>query len=179
MKKNKLNVLALSSFLFLIVGLPKALAHCPLCTVGAAALGGGALWLGISNSVIGLFIGAFAVALGLWLNKLIKRRIKFQTHIILVGTFLLTVVPLIPIFQNYVGLPVFMIGEYGSLLNRVYLIETFFIGSLIGAFLVLISPRISEKLTTIRNGNKIAFQGMIVTFLSLVTISILLQIIGI
>lgn len=49
-------------------------AHCPLCTIGA---GIGALLareLGMKSSVIGIWIGAFSVALGWWLGGVIVMR---------------------------------------------------------------------------------------------------------
>ena len=47
-------------FLFIFM-VDEVLAHCPLCTAGAAVAVGGAAWLGVSKIIIGLFIGAFAV----------------------------------------------------------------------------------------------------------------------
>ena len=55
--------------------IPKiALAHCPLCTVGAGALAVLAASLGISSLVVGVMIGAFALALGLWIGKMPKKK---------------------------------------------------------------------------------------------------------
>ena len=49
-------------------------AHCPLCTIGAGAAAAGAVWLGVSKVVVALFIGAFAMSMGMWFPKIIKKK---------------------------------------------------------------------------------------------------------
>src|SRR3989344_9503518 len=75
-------------------------AHCPLCTLGAGAAAAGAVWLGVSKVVIGLFIGAFAMSMGMWFSKIPKKKyIPFQKTLIILAIFLTTVLPLSPIFK--------------------------------------------------------------------------------
>ena len=172
MKTRKLYALAV--FLFLLP--QKALAHCPLCTAGAAVAAGGALWLGVKASVIGLFVGAFAVSLGWWIGKSIKKEyLPFQKQLLIALSFALTVVPLVPILQPVSAFYLDIAGEYGSLLNRTYVINLFLVGSLIGAFIVCISPWISKKLTHLRNDKMLPFQGITLTFTLLLLISLFLQ----
>jgi hypothetical protein len=163
----------------LIFGVQAVEAHCPLCTAGAAALGGGAMWLGISPIVIGLFIGGFAAALGLWINKAIKKKkVKFQEQLIILGAFLLTVIPLLPLLGSVIGVPVSITGGYGSLLNTVYLVDVFLVGSIIGGLLVLISPWMSNKITDLRKGKKVSYQGMIVTLGNMLILGAALQLLA-
>lgn len=177
MLKKFIGILTLSSFFYFFIGLPKVLAHCPLCTVGAAALGGGAMWLGVSPIVVGLFIGGFAIALGVWINKMIKKiKFKYQEQLVLLASFVLTIIPLIPILGTVMGLPIYIGGSYGSIFNRVYLIDIFLVGSIIGGILVLLAPKISAKITSLRKGKKIPYQGMTVTLVSMIIIGIILQI---
>mgnify|MGYP006929334256 CR=1 FL=1 len=49
-------------------------AHCPLCTIGAGAAAGAAIWLGISKVVVAMFIGAFAMSMGMWFSRIIKKQ---------------------------------------------------------------------------------------------------------
>ena len=72
MRKN--IFLVLSSFIFLGFFSEFVSAHCPLCTAGAAIAAGGAIYLGVSVIVVGLFIGAFAVSTGWWVAKIIKKQ---------------------------------------------------------------------------------------------------------
>jgi len=68
MKLNKLFSLLFA--IPLIIFLSKSvMAHCPLCVVGAGAAGAAAMWLGVSKVVVALFIGAFAMSMGMWFAK--------------------------------------------------------------------------------------------------------------
>src|SRR3972149_3382924 len=74
-------------------------AHCPLCTIGAGAVGVGAIWLGVSKVVVALFVGAFAMSMGMWFSKIPKKRyVPFQKTLIVALIFLTTVLPLLPLF---------------------------------------------------------------------------------
>lgn len=163
--------------LFLI---EKVSAHCPLCTVGAAAAAGGALWLGVSNVVVSLFLGAFAISMGLWFGKLIKKKyVPYQNFLIVIASFLLTILPILPIISSEHGfLPLYisLIGDYGSLLNRTYLINTSLLSSLSGGILVFISPFISKNISKLRNGKIIPFQGVAITLTILIITGIIMQV---
>jgi len=95
------------------------MAHCPLCTIGAAAAAGGASLLGVKNIVIGIFIGAFAASIGLWVSRVIKKKyVPFQDALIVLFSFVATVIPMMPIITGFYPLYISLAGEYGSLLNR-------------------------------------------------------------
>ena len=94
---NKLFMVLAAAITSLVLWPPKVMAHCPLCT---AAVGSGlviARSMGIDDSIVGIWIGAFIISTALWLNKFLVKRfrtIPFQKTIITVTFFLLTVVPL-------------------------------------------------------------------------------------
>src|SRR3989344_6532474 len=97
---SKKIILFLSS-IFTLVLTPRVLAHCPLCTIGAGAAAAGAVWLGISKIAVALFIGAFAMSMGMWFSRIIGNKINylpFQSVLIIVGIFAFTIWPLMPIF---------------------------------------------------------------------------------
>ncbi len=168
-----------AALLLLLVGMPKfALAHCPLCTVGIGMAAAGAIWLGINIVAIGLFVGAFALALGLWMNKIIKKKFfKGQRIAVGLASFVLTVIPLslAPIFQSYTSIYINISGDYGSWLNRTYLINLFILGSIMGACVLLVSPYISNLITKFRQGKRISFQGLIVTLCLLFLTALIIQ----
>lgn len=169
----------LFGFIFIFLFLKEVSAHCPLCTIGAAAAAGGAVWLGVSKIVVALFIGGFAMSMALWFSKLIKKEyIPYQKILIAIAVFLLTLLPILPfisdehsVFPFYLSL----YGDYGSLLNRTYLISHSLISSLSGALLVFVSPAISKSITKLRKGKKIPFQGVLLTLLFLLIIGGILQ----
>ena len=147
-------------------------AHCPLCTIGAGAAAAGAVWLGVSKVVVALFIGAFAMSMGMWFSKLIKKKyIPFQKTIIIIVVFLTTLIPLMPLFKAIGPLYLSFIGQYG----KTYALNYSLISSLFGGFLVFISPGLSRTLTKMRKEKIIPFQGTILTLIILIIFGILIQ----
>jgi hypothetical protein len=91
-KKTKI----FSIFLFLLTSfyiLPReALAHCPLCTAGAGAGLFLSRWLGIDDSITGVWMAAFLAASSLWLaNSLKKKYIPGQNTLIYLAVFASTI----------------------------------------------------------------------------------------
>lgn len=153
-------------------------AHCPLCTVGIAAAAGGATYFGVDKAVIALFVGAFAVSTGWWVGRKIKKKIiPYQTAAIVVASFLLTVLPLLPLLTTVYPWPVFIAGGYGSLLNRTYVINVGLITSIMGGTIVSITPWLSKKISLLREGKMIPFQGILLTLGLLMVLSVFIQVV--
>ncbi len=170
--------MTITIYLILIfLALPSVVsAHCPLCTAGAGVLAVGASYLGISTAVVGVFIGAFSLALGLWISRVVKKKyVKYQDQILTMVVFLSTVIPIIPFIREYRPLYVSMMGEYGSLFHNTYTINLYLLGVVAGAVALFISPYISRKITE-KRGNFIPFQGLAITLILLLSASIILQI---
>jgi len=148
-----------------------AFAHCPLCTAGAGVLAVLAASLGVSSVVVGVFIGAFSLALGLWISKAIKKQyISFQKQILTILIFLGTVIPIMPFIEHYAPLYIPFIGEYGT----TYTINLYILGVIIGASIMFIAPYISAFITKLRS-KQIPFQGITITISLLVITSIMIQ----
>lgn len=171
----RIRFFLISFLVFSILAIP-VLAHCPLCTVGAAFVAGGAAILGIHRMVIGVFIGALAASMGIWFGRIIKKKvIPLQKTAIVLASYLLTVLPMWSLLKDAHPLLLNLAGDYGSMLNRTYLVDYFIIGSIIGSFIAIIAPFLSEKITTMRKGRHIPFQGIALTFLLLIITGIILQ----
>jgi hypothetical protein len=155
---------------------PKAaLAHCPLCTIGAGALAVLAASLGVSSVVVGVLIGAFALALSLWLAPMIKKQyIPYQKEVLTILIFLGTVIPIMPLIRDYGPLYLSLGGEYGTLLHNTYTINLFILGVVIGSIVMLVAPYLSKLVTKVR-GKQTPYQGISITLLLLVIVSILSQ----
>jgi hypothetical protein len=177
MNIKKIFIIFSVPFIFLI---KNTYAHCPLCTIGAAAAAGGAAYLGVDKTIVGIFIGAFAVSIGWWISRLIKKQyIPFQKWVIIILSFITTVMPLIPIIgKDVYPIYISIIGDYGSLLNRTYLVDQFLAGSLLGGVVVSITPGLSKKITKMRNGKIFPYQGILLTFIILIIISLIIQFLG-
>ncbi|HIH41081.1 TPA: hypothetical protein HA239_01565 [Candidatus Woesearchaeota archaeon] len=170
----KQKILLPAAFILMV---QQARAHCPLCTIGAAAAAGGAAWLGVNQGVIGLFIGAFAVSMGWWFSNLIKRQyVKYQRAVLILLSYITTVLPMLNIMEAPLPVFVFIAGNYGSLLNRTYVINLFLLGSLIGAAIVSVTPYLSRKITEARK-KTIPFQGMIMTFVLLILSGLIINVV--
>lgn len=164
---KKITTAPLSIFL-----IPLAKAHCPLCTIGAGAAAGTAIWLGVSKVVVALFIGGFAMSMGIWFSRVIKKKyIPFQKTAIVLASFLLTVIPLLPLFNAIGPLYIPFIGEYGL----TYAINYSIVSSIFGGLIVFSSPIISKQITKARKGRLIPFQGVILTLLLLIVIGVIIQ----
>lgn len=159
----------------LLAPLP-ASAHCPLCTAGAGILAVAAVALGVNPMAVGVFIGAFAVALGLWAARAARRfRFPMKAAAFAVASFLLTVWPLAPLFDSYTSWYVDLGGGYGTLLNRTYVINRFVLGAVIGAALLALAPKASRAVSAARRGVQFPFQGMAIGFALLIAASLVIQ----
>lgn len=164
--------LFVAALLFLAVFPKVALAHCPLCVVATGGLALLAASLGLSSAVVGIVSGAFALAIGLWFARLIKRkRIPFQDGLVALFVYLTTVLPIMPLAMEYKPLFVSFIGEYGT----TYPINLFLLGAFLGAVVILIAPPLSRTLSRLTQKH-IAFQQMITIGVLLVLVSTTLEI---
>ena len=163
------------SFIFLIPFLIESVsAHCPLCTIGAGAAAGAAVWLGVSKVVVALFIGGFAMSMGMWFARWAdkrKRIIPFQKTAIILVVFLTTVLPLIPIFTAIGPLYIPFIGQYGTTFAFNYSLAS----SLLGGIITFVSPGLNKKIKERRGGKGIPFQGILLTFGLLLVASLIIQ----
>jgi len=175
MAMKKLLFAALPIFSVALAG--TASAHCPLCTIGVGAAAAGAVWLGVSKVVVALFIGAFAMSMGMWFARVLDKkwkRIPFQYGLVVIGVFLATVIPLSPIVKSLGPLYLSFIGEYGTTYAFDYSLASSFLGGIITFF----SPKLNKKIREKRNGKGIPFQGVLLTLLLLGIAAVIIQIIA-
>ncbi|MBI4163389.1 MAG: hypothetical protein HY512_00885 [Candidatus Aenigmarchaeota archaeon] len=155
---NKLFIVLAAAITSLVLWPPKVMAHCPLCT---AAVGSGlvvARSMGIDDSIVGIWIGAFIISTALWLNKFLSKRfriIPFQKTIIIVAFFLLTVVPFY--FSNLITFEYTLFG-----------FDRLLFGTVAGCILTLLSFGLSSKMRNEKNKVIIPFQTIVVTIAILI-----------
>ncbi len=170
MNKKKLLFLIMPIFALFLV--ETASAHCPLCTIGAGAAAAGAVWLGISKVVVALFIGAFAMSMGMWFSRVVKKKyVPYQKTLIIAAIFLTTVLPLLPLFSAIGPLYIPFIGEYGM----TYAINYSLISSFFGGLITFVSPNINKKIREKRRGKGIPFQGILITFGLLIAVALIIE----
>lgn len=88
--------LIFAGILLAFIAIPLVSAHCPLCTIAAGAGVGIARAYGLSDSIVGLFLGAFAASSALWMNKMLKKKVNlpYQELLFMIASFLLIAIPL-------------------------------------------------------------------------------------
>ncbi len=152
-------------FLFLIFALASipVAAHCPLCTGAVIAGAVGAKYLGLDVTIIGIFAGAFAVSLGLWLGKKIRRFMPLQVTIFVIASFLLTILPTMPFIKDTIYIPVLISGEPGSLLNQIYFVNKILLGSIMGGIVSLLAYWLHVIVKRQRGKVLFPFQGIAFT----------------
>ncbi len=147
------KILSISTFVLLLSS-QAAHAVCPVCTVAVGAGLGVAEWLGIDDSISGLWIGALIVSMSIWtINWLNGKNIRFKGRKIL-------------IFLTYYAiiiLPLWLKGKIGHPYNKLCGIDKLLLGIILGSVLfsagVLFHNYIRKK-----NGNVSYFKGQKIVF---------------
>lgn len=165
----------IAAFLMVFAALPVH-AHCPLCTAAVGASAVTAKYFGVETSIIGVLIGAFGISSGLWIALNLKKYVKFQTALIVMGSFLLTVLPLTAAMPDSAYFPVLIAGSPGTLLNKVYWVNEMLIGSMLGAIAALTAFALHMYIKKSRGKVLFPFQGVVLTIAAILVMAIMLYI---
>jgi hypothetical protein len=130
--------------------LPKiTYAVCPVCTVAVGAGLGLAEWLGIDDSISGLWIGALIVSMSIWtINWLNGKSIRFKGRKILI---------FVAYYLVIVG-PLWFKGKIGHPLNRLCGIDKLLFGIILGSILFAAAAVLHAYLRK-KNNEKSYFKG--------------------
>ncbi|MDH3468933.1 MAG: hypothetical protein OES26_24110 [Gammaproteobacteria bacterium] len=121
---------------------------------------------------VGIFLGAFAVALGIWIARLIKKQyVPRQKTVLAIFSFVTTIFPLRTALADYTSVYLPFWGEYGA----TFVINLFVVGATVGGVLILLSPYLSRKLALARGGKMFPFQGMAITLVVLITAAFVIE----
>ena len=162
--KNKIILLSLFSLFLLFIVTPSVHAHCPICTAAVGVAAVSAKYLGLDTSIIGLFIGAFAVVTGMFIGLKIKKYFKFQLPLIVLASFLLTVIPILTTVKgDIIFLPMLLFGSSGSIFNKIYFVDKMLIGSTIGAIVSLLGYWLHNYIKKIKGRVLFPYQGVVLT----------------
>lgn len=141
-------------------------AHCPLCTAGAGVLAIAAVSLGVPALIISTLLGGFALAMGLWIAKLIKKKyIRYQDFLLAGVIYVSTVLPLWPVLKEYKTLYAPFLG-FDKYADKVP-VDVYTVGVLLGAALLIIAPYVSKQVSTVAKKQIIPFQGLLITLVLL------------
>lgn len=139
-----LSLLSLA-FAFSFLLLPSAAsAVCPVCTVAVAGGVGLSRWVGIDDTITGLWVGATLMSLSLWtINWLNAKNIKFYGRkiIVFLAVYGLTIWPLYT--TNIMGHPV----------NTLWGIDKLAIGMTLGSFIFIAFALLYQDLKKKNDGH--------------------------
>jgi len=94
--KNKALLLSATSLIALFSA-QKTLAVCPVCTVAVGAGIGLSRWMGIDDSITGLWLGGFLLSVSLWtIDWLDKKKFRFflKRFFVILAYYVFAIVPL-------------------------------------------------------------------------------------
>src|SRR3989338_1786548 len=129
----KILGLLLIPILSLILIIPKAAAHCPLCTAATIVGVGVTRSFGLDDSIVGIFVGGMIISTALWFNNVLKKRnigTKGNEKLRLLSLIILTSILTLVTFY-YAGL----FGRGNEF--RIFGIESILVGSFSGGILSL------------------------------------------
>jgi hypothetical protein len=135
MKKIFLSTLSLFTLNFLL--LTPVHAVCPICTIAVGVGLGLSRYLGVDDTISGLWIGAITVSVSIWtINWLIRRKWNFKGYKIL--TFI--------IWYALIVLPLFFTNIVGHPLNKIFGIDKLLLGIIVGSILFAINAYLYQHL---------------------------------
>jgi len=154
---------------FLILLAPKnAFAICPVCTVAIAGGVGLSRYLGIDDTISGLWIGALIVSLILTTESFLdKKQIKFRGRLILniLFYYALAILPLY--FYKIIGHPQNILFCYCS-----FKVDKLIFGIIIGTLAFVLSSRLHFFIKQKRKKILFPFQKVILPILILLALSL-------
>jgi hypothetical protein len=134
-----------TSFLFFISANFKAHAVCPVCTVAVGAGVGFSQWLGIDDSISGLWIGGLVMSMGFWTSSWLAskgKNIKYRDAVSVASMYALVFLPLL--FTD-------LIGAAG---NTIAGVDKIIFGTVLGSVLFYVTIPLNNFLKA-KNGGKV------------------------
>jgi len=142
MKLQNKSILAIFLVVFsFFAGFVKAV--CPVCVVAVGSGVGLCRWLGIDDTISGLWIGGLIVSMILWCLHWINQKninFKFKNILVWVAFYLLTIWPL------------YSFDIMGHPLNKVWGIDKILFGIAVGSLVFLLSVFLNGHLKKKNNG---------------------------
>lgn len=122
-------------------------AFCPICTVAVGAGLGLSRWLGIDDTISGLWVGGLTVSLIGWtISWLNSKKIKFKGRKILITI----------LFYGLIVAPLFWTGIMGHPFNKMWGIDKLLLGIIVGSVFFLLAGWLHSGLKR-KNNNKSFF----------------------
>jgi hypothetical protein len=146
-------------------------AVCPICTVAVAGGLGLSRYLGIDDSILGIWAGGLMVSVTMWtMDWLSRKNFAFTKHLSNKLTTLL--VFLFWVLTTYI--PLFELNIIGHPFNTILGIDKLIFGSILGFFAFLLGVWADKKVREIKGKQLFNFQKVVFPVLSLTIFSLVL-----
>ena len=148
-----------------LLPLAPASAFCPVCTIAVAGGLGLSRYLGVDDTISGVWVGALMIAMTIWTADWLKKKkidFKWMTQIVGSAYYLLVVAPLY--YYDIIGHP----------LNKLWGIDKLLLGVIMGSIYFLVFGEFYKHLKQ-KNGGKahFPFQKVVMPISPLIVWSIL------
>lgn len=139
-----------------------AYAVCPVCTVAVGAGLGVSRWIGIDDSVTGIWVGGLILSSGLWMADWIERKRWKLPYPKMLSVLLMTLFVIPPLYWSH------MIGISGNVL---WGIDKVLLGTLIGSIVFLMGVGVDVWLRTFNDGKVYVYFQKVIVPVFLLTLS--------
>lgn len=159
---KKLPVYLLSIFAVSFLFAKKALAVCPICTIAVGAGVGLSRWLGIDDTITGIWIGGLILSSGLWMADWIEKKNWKISNKKILSVALFYLIIILPLkWGNMIGLPT----------NTLFGIDKLLLGVIIGSLVFVSSVSLDKFLRKINNQKVVFYYQKVIIPVFLLSIS--------
>ncbi len=146
------NCLLLTAFATSFVAPAVAKAVCPVCTVAVVAGLGLSRWLGVDDTVSGIWIGGVILSSSFWLAGWLKKKNITFPYLTVISAVIMYAVVLFPFkFGNIIGHP----------LNTLWGVDKLILGILAGSVVFLAAVFADRKVREVKGKQLFIFQRVI------------------
>lgn len=156
-----IGTLFLLALIFLAVPSPVH-AVCPVCTVAVGAGLGVSRWIGIDDTVTGIWVGGLILSSGLWMADWIEKKDWKLPYPKILSVLLMALFVIPPLYYSH------MIGLPGNIL---WGIDKVLLGTMAGSIVFLSGVGIDVWLRTTNNGKVYVYFQKVIVPVFLLTLS--------
>lgn len=151
---------------------PTAYAVCPVCTVAVAAGLGLSRWLGIDDSVSGVWVGGIILSSSFWLLDWLEKK-KFR-RLNFYYKFQYKKLAIILLMYALVLVPLFTSGIIGHPFNTILGIDKLIFGTVVGSLAFMGGMYLDKKVREVKGKQLFNFQKVVFPVLALLASSLIL-----
>lgn len=137
-------------------------AVCPVCTVAVGAGLGVSRWIGIDDTVTGIWVGGLILSSGLWMADWIEKKRWMISYPKILSVLLMTIFVIPPLYWSH------MIGLPG---NTLWGIDKVLLGTIAGSVIFLVGVGVDVWLRTTNNGKVYVYFQKVIIPIFLLTLS--------